>query len=342
LLGWDAWKVSDSEFPREGSSSDKLRYLLNYAMLAPSSHNSQPWRFKVIDDGVELYADRARALPVVDPEDRELIISCGSALFHLRMAVSHFGHSCIVSWFSPENNNDLLARVRLGEERKARSEEEMLFDAIVKRRTNRMPFEPRQIQEKLLTELEAMATEEEAWLSIIHLEDKRHKVADLIAEADRIQMADRRFRRELAAWIHSNRSSTRDGLPGYAFGYGDLASSVATLLVRTFDIGRGQAAKDRELAAGSPVLAVLGTDRDDSSAWLSVGQALSRVLLRACADGVSASFLNQPIEVPELRIKLSEIMDRRGYPQLLLRMGYGPRIRPTPRRMVAEVLVGTQ
>ena len=341
MLSWDAWTVSESDFPRKGSSSDKLRYLLNYAVLAPSSHNSQPWLFKVIDDGVELYADRTRALPVVDPDDRELIISCGSALFHLRMAVAHFGHSCIVSWFSPENNNDLLARVSLGEERKPTPEEEILFDAITKRRTNRMPFEPRQVQEKLLTELEAMANQEETWLYIIHMEEERNKVADLIAEADRIQMADGRFRRELAAWIHSNRTITRDGLPGYAFGYGDLASIVAPLLVRTFDIGRGQAAKDRQLAAGSPVLAVLGTDRDDSSAWLSAGQALSRVLLRACADGVSASFLNQPIELHELRIKLNQLLGRKGHPQLMLRMGYGPEIKPTPRRKTTEVLAGT-
>jgi hypothetical protein len=255
--------------------------------------------------------------------------------------MTHFGYSCVVSWFSPENNNDLLARVRLGEERKATLEEEMLFDAIVKRRTNRMPFELRQIPEKLITELEGMATEEEAWLYIIQQDEERNKVADLIAEADRIQMADGRFRRELAAWIHSNRTMTRDGLPGYAFGHGDLASIVAPLLVRTFDVGRGQAAKDRQLATGSPVLAVLGTDRDDSSAWLSAGQALSRVLLRACANGVSASFLNQPIELPELRIKLSQLLGRKGRPQIMLRMGYGPTIRPTPRRMPTEVLTGT-
>jgi hypothetical protein len=257
------------------------------------------------------------------------------------MAVAHFGHSCIVSWFSPENNNDLLARVSLGEERKAKPEEEMLFDAIMKRRTNRMPFEPRQVPEELLIELEAMATQEEAGLCIIRLDEDRNKVADLIAEADRIQMADRRFRRELAAWIHSNRTSTRDGLPGYAFGYGNLASFVAPLLVRTFDVGRGQAAKDRQLATGSPVLAVLGTDRDDSSGWLSAGQALSRVMLRACADGVSASFLNQPIELPELRVKLSQLLGREGHPQLMLRMGYGPKIKPTPRRTIMEILART-
>lgn len=84
----DPWHISEAAFPRQGSSSDRLRYLLNHAVLAPSDHNTQPWQFRLIKDCVEIFADRARALPIADPEDRELIISCGGALYHLRLAIS--------------------------------------------------------------------------------------------------------------------------------------------------------------------------------------------------------------------------------------------------------------
>lgn len=110
------------------------------------------------------------------------------------------------------------------------------------------------------------------------------------------------------------------------------------LIVRTFDIGKGRAAKDRELATGSPVLAVLGTDEDNAHAWLGAGQALDRVLLRATAGGASVSFLNQPIEVEELRPRLQRTISRSGFPQILLRLGFGPEISPSPRRSVVDVV----
>lgn len=128
-------------------------------------------------------------------------------------------------------------------------------------------------------------------------------------------------------------------MPGYAFGLGNLASYAGPLVVRTFDWGEGQAARDRQLAEGSPVLAVLGTHADLPPLWLAAGQALDHVLLRAAAEGVGASYLNQPIELPELRPGVAEILETDGHPQLLLRMGYAPRVRPTPRRPVEEVLI---
>lgn len=84
---------------------------------------------------------------------------------------------------------------------------------------------------------------------------------------------------------------------------------------------------------------MLGTDLDTAYDWLMAGQALARVLLYACSQGVWASFLNQPIEVSEVRLMLHNLVERGGYPQLLLRLGYGPKVPPTPRRSVCEVLL---
>jgi len=336
---WDPWNIPESGFPRKGEPSDKLRFLLNYAILAPSSHNSQPWLFKVVGETLELYADRTRALPVVDPEDRELVMSCGAALFNLRIAFRHYGYEAAVEILSDPRNPDLLARIAFGTEKAPTPDEQLLFESIPKRRTNRMPFEDRKVPEELLTDLQQAAKIEGAWLYVIKKEDERNKIADVIADADRTQMADGHFRRELAAWIHPNRTASHDGMPGFAHRLGSVTSALAPLVVRTFDIGKGQAARDRELAAGSPVLVLLGTERDTVQAWLSVGQALERVLLRARAENVWASFLDQPIELPELRSKLLDTLGLVGFPQFLLRLGYGQEVKPTPRRTPGEVLV---
>jgi hypothetical protein len=153
-------------------------------------------------------------------------------------------------------------------------------------------------------------------------------------------MAQKSFRRELAAWVRSNRSTQQDGIPGYGFGFTDIVSVGGPFVIRTFDLGGFQAAKDRELATGSPVIAVLHTEADTTRDWIAAGQALARVLLRARADGVWASFLNQPIEVETLRPKLRDAVDITGFPQILLRMGYGPEVRPTPRRGLRDVIIG--
>jgi len=335
----DSWNVSEEEFPLQGGPEEKLRFVLNYAVLAPSGHNTQPWLFRLNGDEVELYADRTRGLAVVDPEDRALTISCGAALFYLRTALRHFGYAGEVETFPDPEEPDLLARVRLGREQEATEEEQRLFRAIPERHSNRQAFEDRQVPGRLLFALQAAAWEEGGWLHLAEDAETKHKIAELISEGDRLQHADKRFRRELAAWMHSNRSRSRDGVPGYAFGFGEIMSAAGPLVVRTFDMGGGQAAKDRQLAEGSPVLAVLGTEDDTPASWLAAGQALGRVLLRAQTEGVSASFLNQPIEVPEPRPQLRDVIGRTVFPQLLLRMGYGPDVRPTPRRTVKEVLI---
>ena len=334
----DAWNVSESDFPVNGETSDKLRFLLKYAVLAPSGHNTQPWLFKIVGEETQLYADRTRGLRVVDPYDRELIISCGAALLNLRIALRHFGYTAVVKTFPDPKNHDLLASVRPGDFMAATAEEHSLFRAITKRHTNRLRFEDRQIPEGVLSNLQALAAQEGAWLHIVQGEDARNTVADLIAVGDRIQGRDQRFRHELAAWIHPNRRHSLDGMPGYAFGVPDVVSYFGPLTVRTFDWSAGQAATDRQLATGSPALSVLWTDADSPSDWLSAGQALGRVLLRACSDSVWASFLNQPIEIAALRSKLSDILGIAGFPQLLARMGYGPEARPTPRRRISDVL----
>ena len=380
IKGFDSWGISEQNFPSSGSSYDKLKFFLNYAILAPSSHNTQPWLFKIVDNSIELYADRARALPVVDPEDRELTMSCGVALYHLVLAIRHFGFEYKLEVLPPmlanhdrhdevaggSGDDNLLARIvveGINEKKQSNSEDEKLFQAITKRRTNRSMFQDRDIPDLLLSKLEAITHEllfpvqrtqsspssessesstptVSVWLRFAKEEQIKNAIANLIAEGDRIQLSDKKFRRELASWIHPNRSHSRDGIPGYALGFNDIMSLVAPFVIRTFDTGKGQAAKDRQLATGSPITVILGTKRDEPLEWLNAGLILGKILLLTRSENVWTSFLNQPIEIPELRQRLGEVLNKKekGYPQLLLRMGYGEEVKPTPRRPIEEVI----
>ena len=119
--------MSPEDFPHEGTTFEKWKFLLQYAVLAPSSHNTQPWLFHVRGNDLELYADRTRSCHIVDPDGRELIMSCGCALFHLRSAMAHFGYFGGVTVLPDSNDPDLLARVCLGIQEENSPEESILF-----------------------------------------------------------------------------------------------------------------------------------------------------------------------------------------------------------------------
>lgn len=112
----------------------------------------------------------------------------------------------------------------------------------------------------------------------------------------------------------------------------------AQLMVRTFDMGGGVGAKDQELAEASPVLALVGSDGDRARDWLMTGQALERLLLAGCRLGLQASYLNQPIQTASLRPRLQDLVGR-GFPQILIRIGYPTETVPaSPRRPVEDVI----
>lgn len=305
--------------------------LVRAAVLAPSSHNTQPWIFRVGDSRIDLFADRTRALPVNDPDDRELSISCGCALMNLRIAAANRGLGARVELVPDSSGPDWLARLTVGGAADDLSAEAPLAEQIGRRRTYRKRFAPREVEPAALDRLAEAASLEGGWLRALQSQESRHQAAALVAEGDAIQWTNPSWRRELASWMHPRRRG--DGLTVAA-----LAAPVAQLVVRTFDMGGGVGAKDRELAAGSPVLAVLGTTGDGPIDWLLAGQALQRVLLVACQLGLQASYLNQPVQVQSLRPRLRALAGA-GQPQALLRFGYPlDEIPPAPRRPVDAVI----
>lgn len=340
-LPGDPWLAGTIPPPSLVGDAELLLWLVRYAVLAPSSHNTQPWLFVARDGALELRADRTRGLPVIDPHDRELIISCGAALGLLRVAANRAGRELVVQRFPEESDADLLARVSLGARVTPERTALRRFAAIARRRTVRRIYDEQPVAPEALDTLTRTANAEGAWLAVVDDLEGRERVASLVAEADRRQAADAAFRRELAMWIHPNHTRSRDGMPGYAFAMPDLVSYAGPFFVRTFDWGNRQAARDRELAVGSPVLAVLGTDSDTPRDWLRAGEALAMVLLDATSEGLRTAFLNQPIEVAEVRPSLRRLVAERtghfGAPQLVVRLGYGPEAAPTPRRPANEV-----
>jgi len=355
-----------TDFPAYGTQREKSRFLLKYAVLAPSKYNVQPWGFDISGNSVEVICNRHGALQQSDPNNRELIMSCGAAVFNFRVAAAHFGCETNVQAFPYHGDGFLVARIFLRngvtenlansprhsalvndddnvklETQDSNSPDDELFQAILIRHTVGGNFRDRTPSDKALTLCRRAAVCNGAWLRLIRNKWTQRKIGRLVAKADRVQMADQLFREELAMWIRPDDGRTKAGMPASAYGLPECLNFLTTTLshlVFSFNIGRFVAYRDRNLAQNSPALAVIGTAEDSPKAWLAAGQALEAVLLQATAAGLGASFLNQPVQVSYLRKDLLHVINATGFPQALLRLGYAKRGNDTPRRPLDDVV----
>lgn len=335
-----AWNVDSSSFPATATAIEKARFAVRYAILAPSSHNTQPWRFVINGNELLVCADRTRSLPNIDPFDRELVISCGAALFNLRVALAYFDVPVEITTFPQSSEPDVVARIKFPEQGPGLKDLTDFFQSITKRTTNRGPFVEEDVPDAFIERLKLAAEAEGVDARFARTLTERERIAALVAEADRRQFDDIRFRRELASWIHPSRKN--DGMPASSQGFDalvDFTTPIVAMAIRTFDLGNGVAAAHGQLARGSPLLVILSTPADNNGAWLTAGMGLERLLLTATELGYSTSYLNQPIELSELRKTLADEWAVDGYPQLLLRVGRGFPVPHSPRRSIADVLL---
>ena len=210
----DVWEVSEDHFPRASPIEAQLGFLLRYAILAPSTRNTQPWAFSVRGNRVHLLADFRKAQPVADPDRRELYLSIGCALENLLVAAEHFGFGHGISYFPEPGVPGLVATVTFeprGRPSEARAGATLA--AILRRRNDDGVFRPAPVPEPLRLRLLACRTEPD--LQILLTDDPafRQWIDALTLEADRTEFADPAFRRELQYWI-------RQGVFGSAAGEG--------------------------------------------------------------------------------------------------------------------------
>jgi hypothetical protein len=323
--------------PRSPSLREVMISALDSAIRAPSTHNTQPWIFGFEDDppAITLHADDTRALAVADPSGRELFISCGTVLHHLRVALAARGRTCRVERLPDPTDPNFVARVTVGAERAPTADERALEEAIHNRSTDNGQFRDDVVQESFERALEQAVRAEGASLAVLTEESARAHIADLVAIADRVQGGDSQFREELAQWLRSGLSDKRDGMLVEG-----AVGVVLPWIVRTFDRGDGEAARDRELIVdGTPALALISTPTDTPMDWIRAGESLSALLLRVVVERWSVSYFAQVVEVESTRAAIQAMADGK-YVQLVLRLGRGQHGRKSLRRPVRDMLRG--
>ncbi|MFD5824165.1 Acg family FMN-binding oxidoreductase [Lentzea sp. NPDC060358] len=318
-----------------GLGPDQVEGVLAAASLAPSVHNTQPWRFLVRRDRIELHADPRRRLAATDPEDRELRLSCGAALFNLRLALEAEGVRPLVSVLPGHDAPGALAVVRRGGAMRITAENRALLDAVPHRRTNRRPFLEAPVDPQQRHALVRAAELERSWLHVITTPRDRAQIKRLVRRAHEIQLADAGVQAELAAFT-GPRPGASDGVPPASAGVRPAMQDEWAF--RDFRGPERRPGKDYE---SDPLVVVLCSFYDGPLGELQAGQAMQRVLLTAGTRGLSASFLSQPVEVRQVREELRRSLGGMLVPQTVLRLGFSTPVPATPRRPVAELLTGS-
>ncbi|MET9273585.1 hypothetical protein [Kribbella sp. NPDC003557] len=311
---------------------DDRKALLAAAVLAPSMHNTQPWRFRFAARAVEVYRDRERELPAEDPSRRMLFVSLGAAIFNLRVAAAARGMGSVVRHLVDQRRPDLVAVVELH----AAPSDPMaaLAPSLTERRTNREPFTDRRLPAQLRVELDLCARTEGAVLQWIDKPTRRWWLQMATNDATAADDESQARTAERRHWVGGDRAA--DGVPSSALGSRAAGGApvVRDLAATDADAARPVADFERE-----PQLAVLATRFDGPIEWLRAGQALEHVLLEATARGVSTSLLNQAIEHEELRGEINDPLGPWQRPQSVIRFGYGTAVPATPRRPAEDVLI---
>jgi nitroreductase len=319
----------------ESLSNEQIASIIDAAGAAPSIHNTQPWHFTARPDGeIGLHGQIDRAVWVSDPQARALYQSCGAALVNVRLGIRMTGHDPVVELLPhPEYPITALAIIRAEPGESPTAAERRLYDAIWHRHTNRGPFAERAVPESVQIDLERAASQEHATLHWLDRQEAATVVAQA-ARAGRALATDTEHEGELRRWIGTG--SNQDGIPARALPARPCSRPAPVrdedFLAAIEDVERPSATYE-----SFPQLAVLTTASDEPEDWLRAGQALQQTLLTATVNGISASFLCQPIELMDMRENASPPWPLPKNLQMIIRFGYGPPTAATPRRPVSEV-----
>ena len=326
--------------PEPLTAGEVARYAVAAAVWAPSVHNTQPWRFTVSGQQISLHADAQRQLTVADADGREMMISCGAALFTARLALRSLGYIPQTSVL-PDRGQPLVVAQLSWRQQAARTEfEQLLFGQVRQRRTHRAGFDLAPLPPGLLASLRQGAARYGTMLRIVADDGRRAALAAAVQTAERAQRLDSERVQELARWAPAPGSARADGVPPTSYP-ARAEHTDPDFPGRDFAHGHGWGLPPPSTALrfrSAGVVALLTTAHDRPADWINAGQALQRILLTASTCGAAAALHTQPLEFGWLRELIRTEHSDGAYPQLILRFGMVSQAAVSVRRPPDDVL----
>lgn len=329
----NTWRHGRSD---AGVESALLRELVRYATLAPSSHNTQCWKFRLQDRSISILPDFSRRCPTVDPDDHHLFVSIGCAAENLIQAALAKGYYGNVAF---DDAMGSALRITL-EPTKAIATN--LFTAIPERQSTRAEYDGKPISASELALLEKAGQGNGVRVILLTEHEAMEKVLQYVVQGNTAQMNDRAFVEELKAWIRFSATDavrTGDGLYAASSGNPSIPSWLGSLLFGLFFTPKAENDKYAKHVRSSAGIAVFVSEVEGPAQWIEVGRCYERFALQSTALGIRNAMLNQPVEVSALRPQFASYLGiGRHRPDLVVRFGRGPKLPPSLRRSIDAVM----
>lgn len=313
------------------------RELVRCATLAPSSHNTQCWKFRLQQRAIAILPDYSRRCPAVDPDDHHLFVSLGCAtenLLQAALANGYSGETRFLAGAAPSIDIPLSP---------TQARASPLFDAIPRRQCTRAEYDGQPLTSDELRLLERAGSSEGVRLQMLTDKTAMEGALEYIVQANTVQMDDAAFIRELKSWIRFDDAEalrTRDGLFSRASGSMAVPRWLGSRLFSRFFTVAGENDKYTKHIRSSAGLAVFSAAAEGPAHWLEVGRCYQRFALQATALGIRNAFLNQPVEASTFRQQFASFLGLAGRrPDLVVRFGRGPYMPRSLRRPLEEVLL---
>ena len=317
--------------------SDILRELVRYGTMAANSHNTQPWKFKLTDHEVHILPDFSRRCPAVDPDDHHLFASLGCAAENILIAANAFGlHGDLI--FDEVDESTIVISLD-----KTKVQTTSTYKAIPQRQCTRASFNGTQVSTSVLNEIATYANSSDIDIHLLTTNKSKKVITDYVVEGNSVQMDDEAFVEELQDWIRFNEADAlqfRDGLTYRSTGSPSVPNWIGNLLFKLMYRKKPENDKYREQIASSAGIFVFSCANQTKVDWVNAGRAYQRFALQSTAQGIRHSFINQPVEVPELRHQLASYLELGDkLPDLIIRFGYGDPTPRTLRRSIDQVII---
>lgn len=319
-----------------------LKDLVRYATLAPSSHNTQCWKFHLEEDNITVLPDFDRRCPVVDPDDHHFYVSLGCAVENLSIAAKAHGFDTTIESTHPEKGIEVKLQVREAN-LQTRPLSDPLFDSIAVRQSNRGIYNGGQVSSEDLDKLKEAGKGDGVKMMLLVKDEEKEMIKEFVLEANTEQMEDDPFHQELKSWVRFNNreaQSTGDGLFGKCMGHPSAPRWVGSLI---FDYAVDARSENKKIADGidsSAGIAVIVSEKDDPIHWVEAGRVYDRFALTAASLGIHNAHLNQPVEVTTMRPRFAKALGlpNGSRPDLVLRFGRGKAMPKSHRRPLEEVI----
>jgi hypothetical protein len=328
----EAWNIDEKEYPARGAFEDKARFLLRYAILAPSGHNSQPWKFEISKNKITILPDLGRGRSVVDSEHRELFISIGAVSKILAISANRFGLG-----FERKIVDDKVEFIFNNES--ANKKDLELFKAIVQRRTYREAYLKKKIPQEIIEKIKNISGNEVMKALVTDVE-KIKTMSALVKKADFVWYKSRALIRELEEWMRDDLELSKDGLPTGMINMYKIAAETKYLFSKDSKIAREKANKDEDIAKNTPLFIVLSTKNNETGDWIKAGEMYGEIILTFQKLGLTSGVLGSITELTGIKKELTKHLKIEGFVQLVLSAGYAKvEVPETPRRPLMEMIV---